>query len=84
MYRYTGQVTTNVVTMLRDQAVLVCCGRHIQGSLRGPRFRCARGEFLLHATLALVDALRGPPDVRTILLARELLAERLRRAAIAG
>jgi hypothetical protein len=43
----------------------------------GVRLAVADPEF--HELLALVDALRGPADVRTTTLARELLTERLRR-----
>ena len=59
------------------------------GTTRGLEFQPAaspqaccspKEDESFYATLALGDALRGPADVRTILLARE----RLHRAAIAG
>lgn len=57
------------------------------GTVRGLAFeplhpagvRLALNDAGFRELLALVDALRGPADVRTTKLARELLTERLRR-----
>ncbi len=58
---------------------------HSSGKFRGLEFQPLHPAALLlaeedesfYATLALVDALRGPADARTIRLARELLTGRL-------
>jgi DNA-binding transcriptional MocR family regulator len=57
-----------------------------EGKVRGLEFQplhpvalvLAKENESFYETLALVDALRGPADVRTIRLARELLSGRLR------
>ncbi len=58
------------------------------GTVRGLEFQplhpasllLAKEDQSFYETLALVDALRGPADVRTIRLARDLLAKRLSAA----
>ena len=88
----TAWAAEPLVSELASSAGLPPVWPHPLGKVRGLEFQPLHPAALLlaeedesfYATLSLVDALRGPADARTLRLARELLAERLRRASIAG